>query len=116
MSLNRIPLFVWSMLVMSFMIIFAMPWVATASQMLAMDRLLDTHFFNQAEGGDPILWQHMFWFFGHPEVYIIFIPATGIVSTIISTFSRRPVFGYLAIVLSLVSTGFIGFGLWVHHM
>jgi cytochrome c oxidase subunit 1 len=116
MSLNRIPLFVWSMLVMSFMIIFAMPWVATASQMLAMDRLIDTHFFNQAEGGDPILWQHLFWFFGHPEVYIIFIPALGMVSAIVETFTRRPIFGYPVMVLSLITTGFMGFGLWVHHM
>ncbi|HUQ47674.1 MAG TPA: cytochrome c oxidase subunit I [Gemmatimonadaceae bacterium] len=116
MSLNRIPLFVWSMLVMSFMIIFAMPWVATASQMLAMDRLLDTHFFNQAEGGDPILWQHLFWFFAHPEVYIIFIPALGMVSAIVETFTRRPIFGYPVMVMSLITTGFMGFGLWVHHM
>src|SRR4051812_9123269 len=116
MSLNRIPLFVWAMLVTSFMIILAMPSVVMASTMLIMDRLVGTHFFNPAEGGDPLLWQHMFWFFGHPEVYIIFIPATGMVATIISTFSRRPIFGYLALVLALVSTAFIGFGLWVHHM
>src|SRR5215210_7683167 len=116
MSLNRIPLYVWSTLVMAFMIFFAMPTVALASACLILDRLLGMHFFNPAEGGDPILWQHLFWFFGHPEVYIIFIPATGFVSTIIPTFVRRPVFGYTALVLSLVSTGFIGFGLWVHHM
>jgi cytochrome c oxidase subunit I+III len=116
MSLNRIPLFVWAMLVTSFMIVFAMPWVATASQMLAADRLIDTHFFNQAEGGDPLLWQHLFWFFGHPEVYIIFIPALGMISSIIETFTRRPIFGYPIMVLSLITTGFMGFGLWVHHM
>jgi cytochrome c oxidase subunit 1 len=116
MSLNRIPIYAWSVLVMAFMIFFAMPTVALASSCLIMDRLIGTHFFNPAEGGDPLLWQHLFWFFGHPEVYIIFIPGTGFVSTIISTFSRRPVFGYTALVLSLVSTGFIGFGLWVHHM
>ncbi|HEX8285561.1 MAG TPA: cytochrome c oxidase subunit I [Pyrinomonadaceae bacterium] len=116
MSLNRIPVYAWSVVVMSFMIFFAMPTVALASACLIMDRLIGTHFFNPAEGGDPVLWQHLFWFFGHPEVYIIFIPGTGFVSTIISTFSRRPVFGYTALVLSLVSTGFIGFGLWVHHM
>jgi cytochrome c oxidase subunit I+III len=81
-----------------------------------MDRLIGTHFFNVAEAGDPLLWQHLFWFFGHPEVYIIFIPALGFLSTLISTFTRRPIFGYLAMVLSLVATGFIGFGLWVHHM
>jgi cytochrome c oxidase subunit I+III len=116
MALNRIPLFVWAMVVMSMMVIFAMPAVMMASSALAMDRLLGTHFFNPAEGGDPLLWQHLFWFFGHPEVYIIFIPGTGLVSTIVGSFSRRPVFGYTAMVLSLVSTAFIGFGLWVHHM
>jgi cytochrome c oxidase subunit I+III len=116
MSLNRIPLFVWSMLVQSFMVIFAMPAVMLASTILIMDRLVGTHFFNPAEGGDALLWQHLFWFFGHPEVYIIFIPALGIVSSIIVTFSRRKVFGYTALVLSLVATGFLAFGLWVHHM
>jgi cytochrome c oxidase subunit I+III len=116
MSLNRIPLFVWSILVTSFMIVFAMPAVMLASTMLILDRLVGTHFFNPAEGGDALLWQHLFWFFGHPEVYIIFIPALGMVASIIATFSRRQVFGYTAVVLSLVATGFIGFGLWVHHM
>jgi cytochrome c oxidase subunit I+III len=118
MSLNRIPLFVWAMVVMSFMIIFAMPSIMLASGLLAMDRLthVNTHFFNPAEGGDALLYQHLFWFFGHPEVYIIFIPATGFVSSIITTFSRRRIFGYIPLVLSLISTGFIGFGLWVHHM
>ena len=89
MSLNRIPLFVWSILVMSMMVIFAMPAIMLASTMLLMDRLVGTHFFNPAEGGDALLWQHLFWFFGHPEVYIIFMPALGIVSSIIVTFSRR---------------------------
>jgi cytochrome c oxidase subunit I+III len=116
MSLNRIPVYVWSVLVMAFMVFFAMPTVALGSMCLVTDRLVGTHFFNPAEGGDPILWQHLFWFFGHPEVYIIFLPATGFVSAILPTFVRRPVFGYTALVLSLVSTGFIGFGLWVHHM
>jgi cytochrome c oxidase subunit I+III len=116
MSLNRLPLYVWSMLVTSFMILFAMPAVMLASGYLALDRLVATHFFNIAEGGDPLLWQHLFWFFGHPEVYIIFIPALGMVSTIVATFTRRPVFGYLPMVLSLVATAFLGFGLWVHHM
>jgi len=116
MSLNRIPLFVWSMLVMSVMIIFALPAVAVDSGFLAMDRLIDTHFFNPAEGGDALLWQHIFWFFGHPEVYIIFVPALGMVSTLVETFTRRRVFGYPVMVLSLIATGFISFGLWVHHM
>ena len=116
MSLNRVPLFVWAQVVTSFMILFAMPAVMLASGTLASDRLVDTHFFNPAEGGDAILYQHMFWFFGHPEVYIIFIPALGFISPIIVTFARRKIFGHTAMVLSLVSTAFIGFGLWVHHM
>jgi cytochrome c oxidase subunit I+III len=116
MTLNRMPLFVWAMLVQAFMVLFAMPWVATATQFLAMDRLVATHFFNPAEGGDAVLWQHLFWFFGHPEVYIIFVPALGIVSSIVAGFTRRPVFGYPAMVLSMIATGFLGFGLWVHHM
>jgi cytochrome c oxidase subunit 1 len=117
MTLNRMPLFVWVMLVTAFMIVFSMPSVATASTlMLAMDRLIGTHFFNPAEGGDPLLWQHLFWFFGHPEVYIIFLPATGLVSTMLPSFTRRPVFGYEALVLAVVATGFVSFGLWVHHM
>jgi cytochrome c oxidase subunit I+III len=116
MSLNRIPLFVWSMVVVSFMIVFAMPWVAVASQFLAMDRAIDTHLFNPAEGGDAILWQHLFWFFGHPEVYIIFIPGLGMISSIVTTFTRRQIFGYPAMVLSLVATAVLAFGLWVHHM
>ena len=116
MSLNRLPLFVWAQVVTSFMIIFAMPSVMLASGFLASDRLIDTHFFNPAEGGDAILYQHLFWFFGHPEVYIIFIPALGFISPIIVTFARRKIFGYVPLVLSLISTAFIGFGLWVHHM
>jgi cytochrome c oxidase subunit I+III len=116
MSLNRIPLFVWALVVTSFMVIFAMPSVMLASTNLIMDRLVGTQFYNPAEGGDALLWQHLFWFFGHPEVYIIFIPALGMVSSIIATFTRRPIFGYTVMVLALVSTGFIGFGLWVHHM
>jgi cytochrome c oxidase subunit 1 len=116
MSLTRIPLFVWSMLVMALMVIFAMPAVVMSSTFLLLDRLVGTHFYNPAEGGDPLLWQHLFWFFGHPEVYIIFIPALGMVSSIVATFTRRPVFGYPAMVLSLVATGFLGFSLWAHHM
>jgi cytochrome c oxidase subunit I len=116
MALNRMPLFLWSMLVMAFMILFAMPSVMLASTFLIMDRLVGTHFFNAAEGGDALLWQHLFWFFGHPEVYIIFIPALGIVSSVVSTFTRRPIFGYPFMVLALIAIGFLGFGLWVHHM
>ncbi len=116
MSMNRLPLFCWSMLVQSVMILFAMPAVMVGSGMLILDRTIGTHFFNPAEGGDPLLWQHLFWFFGHPEVYIIFIPALGILSHLIATFTRTEIFGYTAMVLSLIATGFIGFGLWVHHM
>ncbi|MGY0782648.1 cytochrome c oxidase subunit I [Azospirillum argentinense] len=116
MGLNRIPLFVWSMLVTSFMVIFAMPAVMLASSFLIMDRLVSTQFFNPAESGDPLLWQHLFWFFGHPEVYIIFLPALGMVSSIVAAMARRPVFGHVPMVLALVATAFLGFGLWVHHM
>ncbi|MBV8550541.1 MAG: cytochrome c oxidase subunit I [Acidobacteriaceae bacterium] len=116
MSLNRIPLYCWSMLVQSFMVIFAMPAVMIASSYLLSDRTVGTHFVNPAEGGDPLLYQHVFWLFGHPEVYIIFIPALGFVSSIVTANSRREIFGYPGMVLSIVATGFIAFGLWVHHM
>jgi len=116
MSINRIPLFVWAQLVVSFMVIFAMPSVAVTSLMLAMDRGVSTHFFNPAEGGDVLLWQHLFWFFGHPEVYIIFLPGLGMISPIVEAFSRRQIFGYLPMVVSMVFTGAVAFALWVHHM
>jgi cytochrome c oxidase subunit I+III len=116
MSLNRMPIFVWAVLIMSFMIVFAMPPLMVGSIMLAIDRTVGAHFFNPELLGDALLWQHIFWFFGHPEVYIIFVPALGFVSAIVATFSRRPVFGYQAVVLALIATGFISFGLWVHHM
>jgi cytochrome c oxidase subunit 1 len=118
MALNRIPLFVWAALVAAFMILFAMPAVTICSTLLSMDRLshVSTHFFNHAEGGDHLLWQHLFWFFGHPDVYIIFLPATGFISAIIPTFARRKIFGYTPLVLSMIAIGFIGFGVWVHHM
>src|SRR4029450_5443319 len=116
MTLNRVPLFVWAQVVTSFMVLFAMPAVMLASTALILDRLVNTHFFDTTRGGDALLWQHLFWFFAHPEVSIIFLPGTALMSTIIAPFSGRPQFGYLAIVLSLVSTAFMGFGLWVHHM
>ena len=116
MSLNRIPLFVWSMIVISFMIMFAMPAVMLDSGYLALDRLIATHFFNRAEGGDPIFYQHMFWFFGHPEVYIIFIPGLGFISSIVTAFTQQRIFGYVAMVSTLVITAFMGFSVWVHHM
>ena len=116
MTLARMPLYAWAMLVVAVMIIFSMPAIALCSSMLISDRLVGTHFYNAAEHGDPLLWQHLFWFFGHPEVYIIFLPATGFVSVIVETFCRRPIFAYPVVVLALVSTGILSFGLWVHHM
>ncbi|MBW3554625.1 MAG: cytochrome c oxidase subunit I, partial [Gemmatimonadetes bacterium] len=116
MSLNRMPVLVWAVLVMAFMIVFAMPPLMVASIMLALDRTFSTHFFNAMAGGEPLLWQHVFWFFGHPDVYIIMIPAFGILSMVFVASARRPLFGYTAVVVSLVATGFLSFGLWVHHM
>jgi cytochrome c oxidase subunit I len=116
MTLARMPLFVWTTLVVSLMVIFALPSVALASGMLLSDRLVGTQFYNPAERGDALLWQHLFWFFGHPEVYIIFLPATGFLSEIIPTFCRRSIFGYPIVVMSVVATGILAFGLWVHHM
>jgi cytochrome c oxidase subunit I len=116
MTITRMPLFVWAFLVTSFMIIFAMPAVMIASTCLALDRLVGTQFFNHAEGGDHLLWQHLFWFFAHPEVYIIFLPALGMISAILPPFTRRKVIGYDLIVLATVTTGFVAFGVWVHHM
>ncbi|MBM0108056.1 cytochrome c oxidase subunit I [Steroidobacter sp. S1-65] len=116
MTLARMPLFLWAMLVTSFMVIIAMPAVMLASSFLIADRLIGTHFFNPVEGGDALLWQHLFWFFGHPEVYIIFLPALGMVSSIVITFARRTIFAYTLMVLALVTTGLLAFGLWVHHM
>jgi cytochrome c oxidase subunit 1 len=116
MTLDRIPVFVWAMLVTSFLVLFAMPSIMVASTSLILDRLVNTHFYDTASGGNVLLWQHLFWFFGHPEVYIIFIPGTGMVSMIIATFAQRPVVGYTIIILSLIATGFLSFGLWVHHM
>jgi cytochrome c oxidase subunit I len=116
MSLNRMPLFAWAVLVTAFMIVFAMPPLVVASLMLGLDRFVGTHFFNVAAGGDPLLWQHLFWFFGHPDVYIMLAPALGVASTIVPVFSRRPIVGYPVLVVTLVAIGFISFGLWVHHM
>jgi cytochrome c oxidase subunit 1 len=116
MTLERMPLFVWAMLVTAFMIIFAMPSVMFASTALILDRLVGTHFYNPGEGGDALLWQHLFWFFGHPEVYLIFVPGLGFISAIVPTFARRTVVGYPAMVLALIATGFLSFGLWLHHM
>jgi len=116
MTLARMPLFLWAMLITSLMTMVALPAVMLVTSMLIADRLVSTHFFVPAGGGDPVLFQHLFWFFGHPEVYIIFIPATGFVTAIVETFSRRSVFGHTALVLSVISIAVLAFGLWVHHM
>jgi len=116
MKMNRLPLFVWTTLVTAFLILFAMPSIAAALILLFFDRNFGTFFFNAAQGGDPLLWQHLFWFFGHPEVYIMILPAMGIVSEILPVFSRKPLFGYAAIAYSSVAIGFIGFTVWAHHM
>jgi len=116
MTLNRMPLLLWEKLVTAFAVIFAMPAVMLASSMLLLDRLVGTQFFNPAEGGDVLLYQHLFWFFGHPDVYIVFLPGTAIVSTVVAAFSRRHILGYTGIVVATIATGFIGFGVWVHHM
>ena len=116
MSLFRMPLFVWMTLVTSFLIVFAMPVIAVALFELMFDRLFDANFFNPEAGGNPLLCQHMFWLFGHPEVYILILPAMGIVSEILPTFARKPLFGYPFVVFSGVAIGFMSWGVWVHHM
>jgi cytochrome c oxidase subunit 1/cytochrome c oxidase subunit I+III len=115
MTIARMPLFCWALLAASFSIVFALPALTAANIMLLLERRFDFHFF-AGPGGDAVLWQHLFWIFGHPDVYIIFLPAVGIVSSVIPVFSRRPIVGYSWVALATVATGIIGFGVWVHHM
>jgi cytochrome c oxidase subunit I+III len=116
MSINRIPLFCWAILAQSLSIVFAFPALSADNILLTLERKFHFHFFGPSHGGDPLLWQHLFWLFGHPDVYIIFLPAIGIVSSIIPTFSRRPMVMHTWLALSTLATAFIGFGVWVHHM
>jgi cytochrome c oxidase subunit 1 len=116
MSMFKMPIFTWMMLVVQFLLLFAMPVIAVALFFLTFDRLYDANFFNVAAGADPLLWQHLFWIFGHPEVYILILPAFGVISEIIPTFSRKPIFGYPFMVFSGIVIGFMGWGVWAHHM
>jgi cytochrome c oxidase subunit I len=116
MSLFRMPVFVWMGLVVQFLLAFSLPIITVALFELLFDRELGTNFFNVAKGGNPLLWQHLFWLFGHPEVYILVLPAFGIISEIIPVFARKPLFGYQFVVFSGIAIGFIGFGVWAHHM
>jgi len=116
MSLMKMPVFTWMIFVVQVLLVLALPVITVALILLAFDRLFDANFFNVAQGADPLLWQHLFWIFGHPEVYILILPAFGIVSEVIPVFSRKPIFGYPFMVFSGIAIGFMGWGVWAHHM
>jgi cytochrome c oxidase subunit 1 len=116
MSLMKMPVFTWMAFVTQMLLVFAIPVISVALFLLTFDRLFDANFFNVDQGADPLLWEHLFWIFGHPEVYILVLPAFGIVSEIIPTFSRKPIFGYKPMVFSGIAIGFMGWGVWAHHM
>src|SRR5690606_29885532 len=116
MSIDRIPVFAWAMLIFALMIVFAFPALILGTILLEIERALGWPFFMAEKGGDPLLWQHLFWFFGHPEVYFIFIPTPGLVSTTLLAMAATPLVGHRIVVLALITMGVISFGLWVHHM
>jgi heme/copper-type cytochrome/quinol oxidase subunit 1 len=116
MTINRMPLFVWMTMITSFLLVFALPSLTVASALLLFDRHLGTHFYQAGAGGDPLLWQHLFWSFGHPEVYILILPAFGMISEILPVFSGKPIFGYTFVAWSGVAIGFLSFTVWAHHM
>ena len=116
MTLMKMPVFTWMSLVVQVLLVFAIPVISVALFLLTFDRLFDANFFNVEQGADPLLWEHLFWIFGHPEVYILILPAFGIVSEIIPVFARKPIFGYPFMVFSGIAIGFMGWGVWAHHM